>query len=99
MKARYFYNKHDKRHYLEFITPTGYLSLPVITSGSRDDTGCWTWNGDLEKPTLKPSIKQTGHSHMWHCWLNDGVMQMLDDSDEKWRGMNYELPGLEANNE
>ena len=30
--------------------------LPVILKGKRAGTGCWTWNGDTEKPTLKPSI-------------------------------------------
>ncbi len=36
--------------------------LPVILRGSRDDSPrpVWSWNGDTEKPTLKPSILTRG---------------------------------------
>lgn len=34
--------------------------IPVITKGNRDKTPCWTWNGDVNKPTLKPSILTKG---------------------------------------
>lgn len=36
--------------------PTGIHTLPVMIKGSREGTGNWTWNGDIEKPTLKPSV-------------------------------------------
>lgn len=36
--------------------PVGMLMLPVMIKGSRKGTGNWTWNGDVEKPTLKPSV-------------------------------------------
>lgn len=29
----------------------------------------WTWDGNIEKPTLKPSIHRVGH---WHGWLRSG---------------------------
>lgn len=32
--------------------PTGLLTLPIITKGSRAGTGCWTWNADVDRPTL-----------------------------------------------
>ena len=42
--------------------PTGEIALPVIIKGPRVGTGKWTWNGDVEKPTLKPSVlTQSGH--------------------------------------
>lgn len=62
------------------------IELPVITSGSRQKTNSWTWNGDLESPTLKPSIRtihETGQ--ITHLWLTDGVCHYLDDS-EKYSG-------------
>lgn len=34
--------------------------IPVILKGKRAGTGCWSWNGDVEKPTLKPSLKTWG---------------------------------------
>lgn len=42
--------------------PTGLLTLPFIIKGSRQGTGRWSWNGDIEKPTLRPSVRTTsGH--------------------------------------
>jgi hypothetical protein len=45
---------------LKFPGLVGLLTLPVILHGMREGTGCWTWNGDTEKPTLRPSVLHTG---------------------------------------
>jgi hypothetical protein len=44
--------------------PTGLLTLPVILSGKREGTGCWTWNGSTEAPTLRPSVLTNGTYRM-----------------------------------
>ena len=49
---------------LNFPGPAGLLHLPVITHGKRDGTGCWTWNGDVDKPTLRPSVLTQGFHKM-----------------------------------
>lgn len=41
---------------LNFPGPVGLLFLPVILKGTRDGTNCWTWNGDVDRPTLRPSV-------------------------------------------
>jgi hypothetical protein len=48
---------------LNFPGPQGKVTLPVIVgNGTRAGTGCWSWNGDTEKPTLRPSVLSTsGH--------------------------------------
>lgn len=54
--------------------PSGVMTFPVITKGTREGTGKWTWNGDTEKPTLRPSLLTTsGHFCASHkedddCW-------------------------------
>lgn len=55
--------------------------LPVILRGTRGGTGCWTWNGDTEKPTLRPSILTTAihKGFRCHCWVNEGVAKFLSD--------------------
>lgn len=84
-----------KKSRVEIINNTTYLEftpecmkfptrLPVIRSGSRDEQNAWTWDGDLENPTLRPSIKTTytnnkGESVVIHYWLNDGVCKCLSD--------------------
>lgn len=79
--------------------PHGYeypLELPVITSGSRDDARAWTWNGSLESPTLKPSVKTThgGSGLVTHLWLTDGKCHYLDDSTDRLAGLTLPLRPL-----
>ena len=31
----------------------------------------WTWDGDEDRPTLKPSLHWVG---VWHGWVTNGVM-------------------------
>ncbi len=45
--------------------PTGKIMLPVVHgNATRSGTGCWSWNGDTEKVTLKPSLLTKGHYHL-----------------------------------
>lgn len=59
--------------------PTGILTLPVIRSGTRDGTGCWTWNGSIDAPTLRPSVLTKSRSFRCHSWINNGAAQFLSD--------------------
>jgi len=88
----------DGRTYLKF-RPQGYadpIELPVITRGSRDEAKAWTWNGSLEKPTLRPSVK-TWHADgtISHIWLNDGMCEYLGDSTDGLAGLSVPLFLLE----
>lgn len=65
--------------HINFPSPSGDLILPVLLSGNRKGTNCWSWNGDTEKPTLKPSIKTTREGFVCHSFLNDGKAQFLSD--------------------
>ena len=40
--------------------PDTMLMLPVMIKGTRQGTNKWTWNGDVVKPTLKPSVAING---------------------------------------
>ena len=77
----------------------GLMQLPVITKDTREGTGAWTWNGDLEKPTLRPSIRTTYHNDKEmteiHYWLNDGICDCLSDCKDGNSGKKIEL--LELN--
>lgn len=52
--------EHATHVRLNFPGPVGEIVLPVIQRGKRAGTGCWTWNGDTEKPTLRPSVLTEG---------------------------------------
>lgn len=71
--------------------PVGLLTLPFLLRGTREGTGKWTWNGDLEAPTLKPSLLTTGHDFRCHCFVNDGRAQFLADTSHEHAGKTLEL--------
>ena len=80
--------------------PTGVLVLPVITSGSRKDTPFWTWNGDTENPTLRPSLLSKLEwkvpAVICHCFVNDGLVQFLTDSTHSLAGQTVPLIDLQG---
>ena len=76
--------------------PTGMLTLPVILSGKRDGTGCWTWNGSTDSPTLRPSVLTTGRDFRCHSWINDGAAQFLSDCSHGFRGQTVPLYAIDA---
>lgn len=72
---------------LEFICPNGkhccvLLAPRPIPATSDERLSVWGWNGDKQRPTLKPSIncvavkngKPTGGCG-WHGFITDGVMK------------------------
>ena len=80
--------------------PNGLRTLPVIRSGTRNGTGCWTWNGSTDAPTLRPSVLTRGHSEegpfVCHSWIKDGAAQFLSDCSHVLAGQTVELLPVEA---
>lgn len=80
--------------------PTEQLTLPVILKGKREGTGAWTWNGDINKPTLRPSVLTQGSKFnekdetvkfRCHSWINDGQAIFLDDCSHEFKNQTLEL--------
>jgi hypothetical protein len=73
-------------------TPT---LLPVITKGNRDKANVWTWNGSLENPTVRPSVRTSYHNGKRmteiHYQLNDGICQCLGDCKDGNAGKHLPL--------
>jgi Family of unknown function (DUF6527) len=72
--------------------------LPVQISGTRANTGNWTWNGDTEKPTLMPSVLTNWEGHKiirCHTWIKDGQAQYLSDTMHKYSGQTIDLFDIE----
>ncbi|RPI80707.1 MAG: hypothetical protein EHM42_11750 [Planctomycetaceae bacterium] len=61
----------------------------------------WNWNGDVDRPTLSPSILQTigpfpdGHKEVCHCFVRDGNIEFCGDCTHDKRGV-MPLPELES---
>ena len=50
----------------------------------------WTWNGDFEKPTIRPSILVRGQ-HVCHMMVSDGKIQYLSDCAHPFAGMTVDM--------
>lgn len=81
--------------HLAFKLPSqngSYHMLRVITRGDRDEASkkfkcpVWTWNGNVDKPTLRPSvISRSGHYDLAFkpgdpCWCEYNKTQPEDKS-------------------
>lgn len=53
----------------------------------------WQWNGDLERPTLSPSLMNEGQLTC-HLFLTDGLLQFLPDCTHKLAGQTVPIPDL-----
>lgn len=82
-----------------YVQCPGCKSLhgPCIRRGVNERP-VWEWNGDLEHPTLNPSILVTygGRSQDMRChsYLRDGVWEFLSDSTHDLAGQHVPLPPL-----
>lgn len=73
--------------------------LPVMIGGRREGTPNWTWNGNVDMPTVKPSVLTKGGTyegetyieHVCHSWINDGKVQFLGDCTHELAGQTVDL--------
>lgn len=77
----------------------GLHQLPV--EGDANGKPVWNWDGNLEAPTLNPSIltkmgpyvdgKSTG---ICHSFLRNGVFEFLADCTHQFKGQHIPMPEL-----
>lgn len=92
--------KLENRNGIDYLTftPEGMefpTTIPVITKGSREKNNAWTWNGSLDKPTVRPSVRTNYHNGTEmteiHYWLNDGICDCLGDCKDGNSGKKLNL--------
>jgi Family of unknown function (DUF6527) len=75
-----------------FPGSTGLHMLPVNTT---EHSPSWTWDGNLEQPTLSPSILTgRGTDKTCHSFLRSGVLEFLSDCTHPLAGTSAPLPDL-----
>lgn len=74
--AQWSLNTKDEIVGLCFICPCGCGSIGDLSIVAGYGGPTWTFDGDYEKPTLKPSIQKTSPCR-WHGYLTSGVFQSL----------------------
>lgn len=64
-------------------------------------TDHWTWNGDVDNPTISPSILVTGGGvnsrTTCHSFVVGGNIQFLDDCTHALKGQRVPLPPFPGN--
>lgn len=70
---------------------SGYHMLPV---NSPQKAPSWTWDGNLEAPTLEPSILTRHGDQVCHSFLRAGVFEFLGDCTHRLAGQRVPLPEL-----
>ena len=70
-------------------------SVPIVIS--QFYIYCWGFNGNLEKPTITPSILryETPGNPRCHSFVTDGKIAFCSDSTHSMAGQTIELPEIE----
>jgi hypothetical protein len=69
----------------------------VFTQFKNDNGAQWQWNGDMERPTFKPSLLMTWDSKktkICHVFITDGKIQFLSDCTHELAGKTVDLPDI-----
>ena len=72
-----------------------------------DGSRGWSWNGDVDRPTITPSILARGHKfvsedsddtipYICHSFVTDGRIQFLSDCTHANAGQTVDLLEVEA---
>lgn len=55
---------------------------------------CWSFNNDLDNPTVTPSIRVRG-VNLCHFFIKDGKIQFLGDCTHELKGQTITIPDWE----
>lgn len=70
-------------------------ALHMVPVNTTEKSPSWDWNGDLEKPTLSPSIlTKRSDIGVCHSFLRDGVFEFLGDCTHKMANQHVPMPDL-----
>lgn len=72
----------------------GGRGLHMLPVNSTVKTPSWTWDGDLEAPTLSPSILTHIGDEVCHSFLRVGVFEFLSDCTHRHAGKHVPMPDL-----
>lgn len=78
----------------------GYMHAWYTKDGPFNDAGVeqlWTFNGDLDSPTISPSLNVHAKSneHRCHSWIRNGTIEFLMDSFHQLKGKTVEIPDID----
>jgi hypothetical protein len=79
--------------------PRGFIGLHMLPVNTTSlDRPSWEWDGNLDKPTLSPSILTRGgiggKKAIYHSFLKEGIFEFLKDSTHPLSGKKEPIPDL-----
>ena len=90
------FDSNRERTGIAFWCPGCGESHAVCTSGDHAKGPVWQWNGDIDAPTLSPSIlvrhRFRDRGEICHSFVRDGKIEFLDDSTHSMSGQAVPLP-------
>ena len=103
-KFEYIEKPTKDRQYISadytFFCPGCKIYHGVWTSNRNDNQAIWTFNGDVNKPTVSPSILvrhsfSAGREKICDSFIREGQIQFLLDCSHDLAGQTVELPEIE----
>lgn len=88
-------DQSGKAKALRFLCPGCNIDHVIYYEGHPSPHHNWAWNRDLEKPTIKPSIKVTGPNGpgtLCHSYVTDGQIKFLGDCTHALKDQTVDLP-------
>jgi Family of unknown function (DUF6527) len=84
---------------LMFVCPGCGNDLHMLPINTTEKSPSWDWDGNLEAPTLSPSIKtewgnETSGIHVCHSFLKAGIFEYLSDCTHQYVNQHIPLPDL-----
>lgn len=65
---------------LNFPSHSGYAIVPISLKQCKPHEKKWTWNGDVDKPTLTPSfLTRRRNGLVCHSFVTGGKAKFLSD--------------------
>lgn len=80
---------------IAFWCPGCGESHAICTSGDHAKGPLWTWNGNIDAPTLSPSIlihHGSKGAEVCHSFVRDGSIQFLSDCTHMLAGKTVPMP-------
>ena len=78
---------YQSSHNVYFFKCPGCKGLHYFTTSKGVDNS-WVWNGDVNKPTVQPSIitNKDNPKKRCHLYINDGSISYLEDCHHELKG-------------
>lgn len=100
MKFTPLQKRHPDQPDYIFICPGCGIGHGVWVNGPHANGSKWDFNGDLERPTINPSLlvrgynEELGSDYVCHSFIKDGMIQFLGDCTHELAGQTVPLKDL-----